>query len=250
MGIRRRVVGVALAGCLVMLLGIGSAGAATAASDPCTVVQVPGTTSATVSSYSVTVQQPVVGSSTDVETAATQVVAVGPAGTLSDQTLAEGAGDAAVADAVSQAAQMLIDAGLVAGEPVASEPDRSLVSSDAQQVVTADHDTVVVADGVLTQGPADVAYGPEGACVLHLAFGDANLNVVTTTTHYVNVTTNVTNTYRTFVAITVTGVKRAAVSDVSSLPKTGAGSIRLAILGALCLGVGMVCLGVRRRLKT
>jgi LPXTG-motif cell wall-anchored protein len=241
----------ALAGCLAQLIWIGSAGAATPSTDPCAgYVQVPGTTSATTSSFDVTVQQPVVGSTTDVEIAETTVVAVGPEGSVSDQTLAVGAGDAAVALATTRAAQVLTDAGLVAGEPVASAPVRSLVSSEAQQVVTADHDTVVVADGVLTQGPADVAVGPEGSCIIHLAFGDANINVATTTTHFVNVTTNVTNTYRTSAVITVTGVTPAVLSSASALPQTGSGSIRLMTLGVLLLVGGMVCLLVRRRLDT
>ena len=246
---------------LTLLATVGLATAAGAAQT----CEAPATTCFATTTETVTVEQPIPGTTANGETFRTRVIVQGPNGTAFDQTI-EGASDSpAVADAITTATKAATADGLRVASVAASSGQRTLVDSSQTEVTTPDHDGVATTTETKF-GPGTVNVGPDRSEVFVLLDGQTLFNTVTTTTHYVNVATNTTNTYRTTATVTIVAVApspattttasttpnpavAAGSADPSSgeLVRTGSSTRPWSAVGMTLVIAGAACLHLSRR---
>ena len=254
---------------LTTLLTVGMASPAGAAQTcgPFTDPNAPATCFST-STDTVTVEQPVDGTTASIETFKTQVIVQSPDGTTFDQTVDASSDSPQVSDLVEAAEATAIADGFQITDTEGSPPQRTLTGSTTSEVVTADREEVTV-QTELTVGPDTVQVGTDRTETLVVPAGATLFNTNTRTTKYVNVATNTTNTYLTTATITITAVAPASPStttttvsttappsDVSpgstgtpsgELARTGTATGPWAAVGIALVIAGAACLHLSRR---
>lgn len=267
MNVRKPLSALGLLGVMTLLIvGMASPAGAAQTCGPFTDPTTPSTCFST-STDTVTVEQPVDGTTATIETFKTQVIVQSPDGTTFDQTVDVSSDSPQVNDLVEAAEATAIADGFNITDTEDSPPQRTLTGSTTSEVVTPDREEVTV-QTELTFGPDTVQVGTDRTETLVLPAGATLFNTNTRTTKYVNVATNTTNTYLTTATITITAAAPAspttttisttappsAVSPGSTstpsgeLARTGTSTgpwtavgIALVIAGAACLHLSRRC---------
>ncbi|MCU1370016.1 MAG: hypothetical protein JWO77_1210 [Ilumatobacteraceae bacterium] len=222
---------------LLVTVGVPSPAGAAQTCGPFTDPNVPATCF-TSSTDTVTVEQPVPGTTTDIETFKTRVIVQSPDGSTFDRTVdapsdslrrgQPGDVPSEAADLAGAAEAAAASDGFQTTGTEVSPPQRTLTSSTTSEVVIPDREEVTVQTELIT-GPDTVRVGPDRSETLTVPAGATLFNTNTRTTECVNVATNTTNTYLTTATITISAVAPAGptsttTSSTAPAPAASSGS--------------------------
>jgi hypothetical protein len=179
----------------------------------------PATSCFTTSSDSVAVEQPVPGTTDEIETFKTRIVVQTSDGTTFDQSVDAPSDSPEAADATVAARAAAADDGLEVTGVETSPSTRTLTGSTSEEVTTPDR-VEITTQTELSVGPATVMVGPDHSEKVEVPAGTTLINLNTRTTTYVNVATNTTNTYLTTATITITAVAPAGPTSSTTTTST------------------------------
>lgn len=147
----------------------------------------------TMSTETVTVEQPVAGTVTNGDTFSTRVIVAGPDGIAIDQSIDAASDSPEVGALIDSANASVTGDGLTVTGTDTTTPQRTLADTTETQTTTFDREEVTV-ETVTTFGPDTVQTGPDRSETLAIPSGATNYNTITT------------NTYLTTATITITAV--------------------------------------------